>query len=83
MGDLNLETITTDAYYAIQKLDGSFVGTDDYIGVAWFWHYEHRHYLRSASYHQRRKVHNAFRKDNLAVDGDSQAHRQIVKRWIK
>ena len=61
------------------EADKERVGTMRYQGVAWFWNYEFRHYLRDADRWARVRVHNAFLRAGLAVDGDSEAHWQIVR----
>ena len=72
-----------DAYVKVQALDGTFINTPNYLGVYWFWNYEFRHYLRDASYAQRRRVHAAFIKAGLPIDGESNAHLQIIKKHTK
>lgn len=74
---------TPDAYHKVQALDKTFLNTESYLGVEWFWNYEYRHYLRSASYAQRRKIHAAFVKAGLAIAGESNAHLQIIKTYTK
>jgi hypothetical protein len=44
---------------------------------------EYKHTLRDASVAQRRKVHQAFLKAGLAVDGASPAHAAIVARFAR
>ena len=75
---INLETVSYKAFAAISDIDKNFIGTADYVGVAWFWNYEYRHYLRDASTAKRRKVHNAFVSPGLPVDGVSAAHYAII-----
>jgi cellulose synthase/poly-beta-1,6-N-acetylglucosamine synthase-like glycosyltransferase len=71
---------TGKAEEAIMWLDAGFVGTPDYMGMSWFWHYEYRHYMRGATYSQRRRVHAAFLKSGLPVDGESDEHEAIVRK---
>ena len=76
---LNLETITYDAYAALNALDKTLVGTDDYIGVAYFWAWDYRYYLRDVSYAKRRQIHRTLLKTGLSVDSVSEAHESIIK----
>ena len=80
---LNLDTITTDAYLKLFDLDKQFIGTFNYLGIAWFWHYEFRHYLRDASINDRKKVHNIFLTYNLNVSDATELHYQIIKETLK
>ena len=75
---LNLETITVEAADAIAELDRTFVGTPDYMGIAWFWNYSYRHYLRDASISQRRRVHQLLVGEGLKVGGESPDHEDII-----
>ena len=49
-----------DQYNAIEKIDKSFVGTKHYMGLAYFWDHEVKHWLRDATKYQRVKVHKLF-----------------------
>lgn len=55
---INLNSISWGASGEIYKLDKSFIGTEDYIGIAYFWTHEYKHYLRDATISQRRRIHN-------------------------
>ena len=55
---INLEVLPWDATVAILNLDKSFVGTPNYMGVAYFWAHEYKHLLRGATISQRRRIHN-------------------------
>ena len=39
-----------DQFEAIQKLDKSYVGTSNYMGLAYFWDHEVKHCLRDATH---------------------------------
>lgn len=62
---INLNTISYDAFSKIYSLDKKFIGTKDYMGLAFFWGYEYKHYLRDASTSQRRRIHNKGLDKNL------------------
>ena len=78
--DNTLETY--DQVMDLLKLDQTFVGTADYMGLAYFWAYGYRHYLRDATPLQRQKVHHSFLKANLELDGESESHLKIIQRFI-
>lgn len=80
---MNLNTITLKAYTALYEIDQTFIGTENYMGIAYFWHYAFRHYLRDASDYERIIVHKAFLAHNLSVSDETQLHWQIVKDIIK
>ena len=80
---LNMNTIPLEVFTALTKIDDTFVGTPDYMGIAYFWGWEYRHYLRSTSFHKRKKVHSAFIKSGLPLEGESEKHFTIVKRFCE
>ena len=49
-----------DQYKQIHKLDKSYVGTNNYMGLAYFWDHEVKHWLRDATPFQRVKIHKLF-----------------------
>ena len=74
--------------------DKKRLGTAEYRGHAYFWHYEFRHQLRSfdpepgykipwaAVRQMRRTVHNQFRKHKMQLNGYSAQHSDIInKAW--
>lgn len=71
---------TRKAFEALLWLDAGFVGTPDYMGLAWFWNYEYRHQMRDASFAKRQRVHAAFLKAGLTVDDHSDEHAAIVNK---
>ena len=79
---INIDTITEPAAKAIYDLDETFVGTANYMGVAWYWSYEYRHVLRMASFHQRKRVHHAMLAARLPLNGDSPAHNAVICRFF-
>ena len=75
---------TQSGVHRFLELDRSFIGTQDYMGAAYFWNHEYRHYLRDASPYRRKLVHNAFLKAGLAADihGNTPTHTAIVTRYL-
>ena len=80
---INIEQLSQTAFEQIYELDTKFVGTSDYMGLAYFWNYEYRHFLRDASQDQRKRVHKAFIKSKLSLEGESDAHQNIILTIIK
>ena len=70
--------VTWDSYAKLLKLDDTFIGTPNYMGLDYFWHSEYKHYLRDASPVQRVRVHKKLLKAGLKVDGCSKKHEQII-----
>ena len=54
---LNLNTASLKAIGTILDIDYKFVGTEDYLGLAYFWGHEYKHTLRDISIAKRRKIH--------------------------
>ena len=63
------------------KLDGTFIGTEDYMGLASFWNHDNEHGLRQANPLLRKRIHNEFLKNKLKVDGSSPKHVEILKKF--
>lgn len=80
---INLNKVTLPAFTKIMEIDEELIGTEHYIGVAFFWNYEYRHYLRDASTAKRQKVHRLFMENNLDVSGRSDRHLQIIRKVTK
>lgn len=82
--NLNINALTNDAIDGLHALDKTFIGTKNYMGIAWFWNNEYKHYLRGdvkeITYLTRRRVHNAMLRAGLDVEGESEQHRAIVIR---
>jgi hypothetical protein len=80
--NLDLNKITPKATQKLYDLDKEFVGTPDYMGLAYFWAYEYRHLLRD-----NRKywinIHKAFLDAGLDVREESYYHLQIINKIIK
>lgn len=83
MDKLNLNSITTNAFIKMHELDQKFIGSFDYIGLAYFLSYEYRHYLRDASIEERRLVHNNFLNHGLTLEDASEKHFTIIKKILK
>lgn len=81
--NINLNTISNAAFSKMYELDKQFVGTENYMGLAYYWNYEYRHYLRDAKPYIRMKVHNSFLLENLPIADATEKHFQIIKKHTK
>ena len=79
---INLDALPYESFAPLFLADMKLIGTAAYIGLGVYWHGEYKFALRDASIAMRRKVHKAFLKAGLAVDGASPAHEAIVYRYI-
>lgn len=77
--DFNSSYVTVDAFNAIFKLDKTFVGTRNYLGLAYFWAHEYRHYLRDCTMAKRRTVHKKWLQAGIDLEGVSDKHLSIIK----
>lgn len=75
-----IQDLSPAAYDKLSALDKTFIGTTDYMGIAFFWNYKYRHSLRGTSELGRRIVHGMFLRAGLAPDGDSPAHDAIINK---
>ena len=78
MAILILETLTLEANIALCELDRTFIGTKNYMGIAYFWAYEYRWPMRDVTVAMRKKIHGKLLKAGLKVDEESEAHRAII-----
>ena len=76
---INLETATNEATQAIIALDASFVGTEHYMGVAYFWEHKYRYPMRDATTATRKAVHTKMLSAGLKVNESSPAHDAIIE----
>ena len=80
---VNLDTAPWPVYEAINDLDKRWVGTDNYQGIAYFWSWEYRHWLRPATPARRRQVHRKMLAAGLVPNESSDAHLTIIEQSIK
>ena len=88
---INLETASGKATLDLYELDAGYVGSQDYLGLASFWDYELRHYMRDASIAKRKKIHQMLlesgetpiRTRDMVYFKSTDTFRQIIKRVLK
>lgn len=74
--------LTANAREEVHALDKELVGTDDYMGLAYFWAYEYRYPMRETSAYYRVCVHRAFLAAGLEPAGESTEHQAIIDRIV-
>lgn len=80
---INFSSISSEAFKMIHELDKSWIGSDNYIGLAYFWNYEYRHFLRDTTTSKRRRIHNKLLQTGLDVSGASDDHLSIIRSVVK
>lgn len=76
---MNLGTLTTEGSLALERLDATLIGTDAYLGVAYFWAYAYRYPMRDLSPSARRRIHTLMLERILQPDGESDLHAQAIE----
>tara|TARA_R110002167_G_scaffold59891_1_gene169621 strand:+ start:680 stop:1108 length:429 start_codon:yes stop_codon:yes gene_type:complete len=80
---LNIYTLTQEAHHKLWELDRSFIGTEHYMGLAYFHHYGYRHILRDdPSIAQRRRIHAELLKRGLKVNEMSKEHNEVIAKYM-
>lgn len=77
---VDLEKLSLPTIAKLRQLDETLIGTPDYLGIAYFWNHEYRHWLRDAKIAKRREIHNAFLKAGLKVDAVTDEHDKVLKK---
>jgi len=80
---INFSSISSEAFKTIHKLDKSWIGSNNYIGLAYFWNYEYRHFLRDITTSKRRRIHTKLLQAGLDLSGASDAHLSIIRSVVK
>jgi hypothetical protein len=70
--------LTLEAFEKVLALDETLVGTEDYMGVAYWWDFEYKYFLRDATHTERKKAHDTILAAGLPLDGESVEHDQII-----
>ena len=67
-------------YFVKHKRDQGYIGTPLYQGIAYFWSYKYRHYMRDATYSKRKLIHNKFVAEGLELTGETERHDEIINK---
>lgn len=71
--------LTQAARLKLWKLDWKLVGTEDYMGFAYFWNHEYHRELNDATPRQRQRIHHALLQAGLWPGGKSMRHTDIIR----
>ena len=80
---LNLNTATPQAIAEIMEMDNKFIGTMNYLGLAYFWGHEYKHSLRDATISQRKRIHRKGLERNVSFLVPNQEAWDIIEEVIK
>ena len=73
---------TYNAFKEIYQIDKKFIGTYDYMGIAYFWSLDYKHTMRDLSEVDRRRVHNMWLDYNLDVSATSELHQELLNDFL-
>ena len=76
---LNMDTLSHGATMALYRLDKSFIGTEDYMGLADFGNQSHKLVIRYATTYTKRLIHKKLIEAGLDPFGDSPRHDSIYQ----
>lgn len=80
---MKINVTTLEAFARVYQVDQDLIGTQHYMGLAYFWNYAYRHYLRDASDKQRKLVHDKILAENLELNGETDRHLHIIQSIVK
>lgn len=74
--------LTFPQFQRLHAIDKEWIGSEHYMGLAYFWAYEYRYPMRETSAYDRVRVHRAFLEAGLEPSGESDEHQAIINRLI-
>ncbi len=80
--NLNLANCTANQWNLLHELDKTFVGTENYMGFAPFWHYNYRHYLRDATLSQKVEIHKAFMETGFCLNDVNNIYTKVIEKVL-
>ncbi len=80
---IDISSLSQAAVEKLVELDATLVGSYEYLGLAYFWNHEYRHYLRSCTIASRRRVHHKMLDKGLVLTDISPVHEEIILRNAK
>lgn len=54
-------------WHKLWKLDKKLIGTKQYMGFAWFWDHEVKHYMRESSAKDKKYIHDCFLLNKIPI----------------
>lgn len=62
-------------------IDDGNIGTEHYIGLAYFWHYEYRHTMRDQSQYRCKLIHDKILKAGFDLSDSNEQIFAIIERY--
>jgi hypothetical protein len=81
--NLNTNSISWPAMEGLFALDKTFLGTENYMGITYFWAYGYRHTMRDTSYANRRLVHKKLLEAGFKHNDENAEVAVIIERWAR
>jgi len=89
-----MNTASWKATQDLYALDRTYVGTEHYLGLAYYWDHEVKHWMRDASIAKRKKIHELLLKagETLVEDAEfpesryfetNETFRKIMEKVLK
>jgi len=77
--------LTDAAWVAIRELDLTFIGTKNYMGIAYFWGQHWKYVLREETAKTRKLIHDALLESGLdfVEDGEKPEYVAIIEKYAK
>jgi len=91
---ITMNTASWKATQDLYALDRTYVGTEHYLGLAYYWDHEVKHWMRDASTAKRKKIHELLLKagETLVEDAEfpesryfetNETFRKIMEKVLK
>jgi hypothetical protein len=74
--DTDKQSAQNSSYVLLKRLDDTFIGTENYMGFAWFWGSGGaglKYYLRDTTAKQKKIIHDSFMLNNIPLNKTSAA----------
>jgi len=81
--DAGIRSVSHEMHLKLLAIDKENVGTPDYMGLAYFWHYDYRHSCRSISPARRRKLHELLLKAGLHPTESTPSHDRVLADYLR
>jgi len=81
--DAGIRSISHEMHLKLLAMDRENVGTPDYMGLAYFWHYDYRHLCRPLSTARCRKAHELILKAGLHPAESTPAHDRVLADYLR
>ena len=72
-----------EVFNRLMEMDIAYVGTKNYMGLAYFWNCEYKHTLRDCNVQSRVAVHAAWLANGMDLSGVSKKHETVMRLALK